>query len=155
MTKIRTYDKNKDLEEMTEILDTFKQEMSKKHLYVHEKYADIKYYKEKFLGIADVILAEENKKIAGFAVLEQLDPPKNDTYWLTIIYVAPNHRGKDVAKGLMKKFLDTAYEKGYKKAQSKVAKENQNSVVLHRKMGFYNDHFLNESEFYRMTKRIK
>ena len=145
-----------DIGALTETINAFKDENSKKKLNFPDVYTDVKEYKRKYLGIADVVLAVENSRIDGFAVGHQRNTHEN--YWIEILYVRPETRGHGAAVEILKKLAEIARNKGYKRIQSRVSKENPETVRLHLKLGYnkgkYDDNAKRFDEFYLMTQRI-
>lgn len=157
--KIHNYSPQ-DLESLTRAINTFKQENDKKKLYFPEEYVDISVYRKKHLGIDDVIIATENNEIKGFAIGHPKENNSRHTYWLKIVYVVPESRGKDIAKELIQKALEIASYRGYKRVQDKIAKENHSSLKLHDKLRFSRGRYESKNRqdaenFYLMTKSLR
>lgn len=72
---------------------------------------------EKYIGYAQIIMDEERPTIVNFGLISQ-------------------YRGKGLSKLLIKKILNMALERGYKKIRIKVSSDNIKAINLYEKVGF-------------------
>lgn len=140
---------------MVKVINIFKEENQKRHLNFPDEYVNEKHYRKSLLNKHhDTYLAADKDEIAGYAICHPLESPHHDKYWLKIIYTAPAHRGRDLAKGMLEKIVVGAQDKGYKAVQSKVQKQNFGSLALHARLGFGKSPFPNDDRFFLMSRYL-
>lgn len=83
------------------------------------------------------LVAEENKKILGWAALS---PVSSRCVYGGVaevsVYIGTNTRGKGVGKALMLQLIEESEIEGYWTLQSGIFPENKASIILHEKVGF-------------------
>ncbi len=78
------------------------------------------------------LVAEENKKIIGYAGLQTV----LDEGYITNVAVTKEHRGKGVAKALMEKLLEKGEEQNLSFITLEVRESNLAAINLYKKFGF-------------------
>lgn len=97
---------------------------------------DSRQYKEVYLTSKNyiVLVAIIDKRIIGFMISEHYC---NDTAALTMLYVGLNFRRKGIAIALKEAMESICRIRGYKRIVSQVRTNNEESIRLNKKAGWY------------------
>jgi len=81
-------------------------------------------------------IAEENKTMAGFAIVEWTTVPKGTVAYIQTIEVHPNSRRRGIAAELLRRVEDSARAAGARSIWLHVDVENPAAIQLYRSRGF-------------------
>ena len=105
---------------------------------INARPSDIKAF-EKGIKNKSILIAEENGRAVGFLdfrtnfkVMYMYDK----FFWIDLIFVKEDFRGRGVGKFLYSEALRLADKKGFKKVVLDIFSANKNSTEFHTKLGF-------------------
>ena len=81
-------------------------------------------------------IAEEDGRIAGFAIVEWAQESGQSEAYIQTIEVAPDHRGRGAGRELMRRVEDSAHSAGAQTIWLHVDAENQSAIHLYQKSGY-------------------
>jgi phosphinothricin acetyltransferase len=97
----------------------------------------VEWFRDKSSGGYPVIIAEEAGRVAGFATYGPFRPWPAYKYTVEhSVYVHKEHRGKGIGKRLLQEIVRLAAERGYATLVGGIDASNDDSIALHRKLGF-------------------
>ena len=90
----------------------------------------------------DILIAKEKNQILGFALVQEQTTPAYHCFvfhryaYLMDIVVAPDQRGKGVAKALLNEVINWAKIKKLEYVELSVLTQNKNAIEMYEKMDF-------------------
>jgi [ribosomal protein S18]-alanine N-acetyltransferase len=81
-------------------------------------------------------IADENGRMAGFAIVEFTPEPEHDTAYIQTIEVSPDHRRKGIGLELMRRLEASAVAAGVALIWLHVDTENDAAIHLYRAEGY-------------------
>ncbi|MCA0933642.1 GNAT family N-acetyltransferase [Lutimonas saemankumensis] len=138
MIKFKSVIKNKDLEiieRMAEVIwyEHYTPIIGKEQVdYMLEKFQSAKSMREQIEKGYTYITIKKNKNSIGYLAYEQ----RQDTLFLSKIYLLKNERGKGFGKLAMNHIFQTARGKGCNSVRLTVNRFNQNSISAYQRIGF-------------------
>jgi ribosomal protein S18 acetylase RimI-like enzyme len=105
-----------------------------------EEFSESKFYSEVSNALNSprqkIFIAQVQGEIAGFIWLEEYDEEGGRLGYISNIHVAKHHRGKGLAKYLLKRAEDYFREKGIGRLQLEVVEGNKTAMNLYIRNGF-------------------
>ncbi|WP_445491030.1 GNAT family N-acetyltransferase [Niallia sp. 03133] len=97
-----------------------------------------KWYKQKREAGFPILVMEEDNKVVGFATYGTFRPWPAFKYSIEhSVYVHKDARKKGIGTILLKELISIAEKEGYKTIVAGIDADNEKSIIVHKKLGFY------------------